>query len=490
MQQQQLNKQPGLIFIIISILFSGTCWYFANSLNGAYWYCLWIAPVLVLIASFRVKAIWGYVIAYLAYAIGRLSWFGYLSIVINRSIALQITLTLPLLFALFIVIVRAIVRRTNSWLSVFAYPVFITLSEYIMLQTSHDGSASSMAYSQMNFLPIIQIASVTGILGITFIVSFIPSAIAVGWYHYENKKQFKPLIVTSSLLIIFVLLFGVIRLWDNKPANTIKAGIVSLNEKIYIISKRPDFNKALDVTRQYASAIDKLAADGARIVVIPERALNINDSINAATLSILRTTAMQNNVYIAAAYTNFKESKPRNSALIIDNTGRILVDYNKMHFVPVLEDWFTPGNKTGLFAFNNMSAGIAICKDLDFPGTINQYGKSGIGFMIVPAWDFEIDDWMHCRMAVLRGVENGFAEVRAARQGRLTISDAYGRILKETSTAGGEKAFLTGDVPINHLHTIYSKYDDWFGIFDCIAAGCFIVALLFRRRVPRPNLLN
>jgi len=31
----------------------------------------------------------------------------------------------------------------------------------------------------MNFLPVIQIASVTGILGITFFVSFIPSAIAV-----------------------------------------------------------------------------------------------------------------------------------------------------------------------------------------------------------------------------------------------------------------------------------------------------------------------
>jgi apolipoprotein N-acyltransferase len=31
-------------------------------------------------------------------------------------------------------------------------------------------------------------------------------------------------------------------------------------------------------------------------------------------------------------------------------------------------------------------------------------------------------------MAILRGVENGFAVVRAARQGELTISDYHGKV--------------------------------------------------------------
>jgi hypothetical protein len=34
-------------------------------------------------------------------------------------------------------------------------------------------------------------------------------------------------------------------------------------------------------------------------------------------------------------------------------------------------------------------------------------------------------------MAILRGVENGFSEIRTARQGRLTISDCYGKIINE-----------------------------------------------------------
>jgi apolipoprotein N-acyltransferase len=86
----------------------------------------------------------------------------------------------------------------------------------------------------------------------------------------------------------------------------------------------------------------------------------------------------------------------------------------------------------------------------------------------VPAWDFEKDDWLHSRMAVLRAVENGFSMVRAARQGRLTINDQYGRILNEASTAKGISAELVDIVPINHLNTLYVRYGDWFGWLDAL----------------------
>lgn len=94
--------------------------------------------------------------------------------------------------------------------------------------------------------------------------------------------------------------------------------------------------------------------------------------------------------------------------------------------------------------------------------------------MVAPAWDFEVDDWLHGRMAILRGVENGFSEVRAARQGRLSISDAYGRVLYETSTAKGEEATLIGDVPVAHISTLYSRFGDWFGIVSCAAAAALL----------------
>jgi hypothetical protein len=48
--------------------------------------------------------------------------------------------------------------------------------------------------------------------------------------------------------------------------------------------------------------------------------------------------------------------------------------------------------------------------------------------MGVPAGDFGVDDWQHSRMAVMRGVENGFAMVRPAHDGLVIASDAFGRL--------------------------------------------------------------
>jgi apolipoprotein N-acyltransferase len=70
---------------------------------------------------------------------------------------------------------------------------------------------------------------------------------------------------------------------------------------------------------------------------------------------------------------------------------------------------------------------IAICFDMDFPGLVCDYRRSVATVMFVPSWDFGRDAWLHSRMAITRGVENGLTVVRAARQGALTVSDPHGR---------------------------------------------------------------
>ncbi len=175
---------------IFCIMVSGLCWYLGNELNGDFWHLLWLAPVPVLLISFSVKGKIAFVIAYTAYAIGRLSWFNYLHETSSLSFAIILTLFLPLIFSLVLIAVRKIVVTSQSWLSVFAFPVLFTASEFIMLNVSPEGSSSSLAYTQMNFLPIIQVASVTGILGITFMITFIPSAIALGWYFHFQKVNY------------------------------------------------------------------------------------------------------------------------------------------------------------------------------------------------------------------------------------------------------------------------------------------------------------
>ena len=107
--------------------------------------------------------------------------------------------------------------------------------------------------------------------------------------------------------------------------------------------------------------------------------------------------------------------------------------------------------------------------------------------MLVPAWDFGEDGTYAARLSALRGVENGFAMARAAREGLLTISDAYGRIVAETPSRPLPGAVLLAEVPAGTPRvTPYGRAGDLFG-WLCVAAaaGC-VVSMLRRRFRPLP----
>jgi len=75
---------------------------------------------------------------------------------------------------------------------------------------------------------------------------------------------------------------------------------------------------------------------------------------------------------------------------------------------------------------------------------------------------------------VVRGVEEGFAIARAAQEGNLTFSDAYGRILAEISTSSAPEVFLVKDIPPGPGATIYTHFGDWFGWLCVIALACIV----------------
>jgi apolipoprotein N-acyltransferase len=75
-------------------------------------------------------------------------------------------------------------------------------------------------------------------------------------------------------------------------------------------------------------------------------------------------------------------------------------------------------------------------------------------------------------MAVMRGIEGGFAVARSARDGLLTLSDDRGRILAETSAVGRDDVVsLVAELPVRGGATPYRLWGDGFG------AGCVALAL-------------
>jgi len=465
-------------FVIGSILLSGVAWYLSTGLSGNFWFLLWLAPVPVLLVALNKGFTTTAITAFSAYLIGRMSWFFYLLRVATLLPAITFTLMLPLIFVVIILLSRWCIIRINAWYSIFVFPVIFTAFEFLSAQTSPHGTAGNLAYTQMNCLPLIQIASVTGLWGITFIITLIPSAIALAIYYRKSKVRLRYILITSITLVTVVFIGGIVRMKTPVSRQSIKVGLVVLDERMHTNADKPDYQQEKKVTLAYASQIEKLAAKGARVILLPERAFGRDTTWGNSIKSIIGNVARQYHVFIIAGNTDVTTASERNSALIFNDQGVVLDDYYKRHLVPGLERQFKPGNLIGLFKFDGLHSGVAICKDLDFQETIRDYGRNGISVLFVPAWDFVVDDWLHSRMAILRSVENGFWQVRCARSGRLTINDPYGRVVSERSSANGKFSDLIGEVSINGCNTLYSRWGDWFGITTCVSVIIFVLLAL------------
>ena len=111
--------------------------------------------------------------------------------------------------------------------------------------------------------------------------------------------------------------------------------------------------------------------------------------------------------------------------------------------------------------------------------------------MLVPAWDFVDDGWLHGRMAVMRGVESGFSIARSVKQGILTLTDDRGRVLAEKGSGEASATppftILVGTIPVRNEPTFYARTGDWFAWLDIV-----LVFLLFipasRSQGPNPGI--
>ncbi len=209
------------------------------------------------------------------------------------------------------------------------------------------------------------------------------------------------------------------------------------------------------------------------IVLLPEKLFPISEEDMLSLKQEVQNLAREFDLAIVVGVDESSAQADYNRAYFISSEG--IQTYYKIHMIPGYESHFEIGKGLLVIDYRGKRIGIAICKDLDFPQTIRTYGESEVDLMLVPAWDFYEDDWFHSRMAVLRGVENGFTVVRSARRGFLTVSDGQGRILEEERSQKSGMVVLLTEVNGDHTQTVYSRYGDFFA-WICLAYSLLMVA--------------
>jgi len=458
-------------------LLSGALQYFATGLEP-WWWAAWFAPIPLLVAAFRASTREAWALAIIAGVIGGASMASFYATFIGVIGAGLVMLLRGLISGIVVARTRAAMLGSRQWLTVFVYPALMAGFDTIVATVSSEGTIGSLAYSQMAAVPVIQIAALVGASGIVFIVSLFGALAAIAWHRRSDID--KPWLAYGlpSALIVASLAYGFLRIANGSAASALPVGLIAIDRAPSTSSPGGDD----PVWRAYAAAVPALVREGAKVVVLPEKIARLDHEATDRLRALLGQVASDNAVYLLAGVTLVESDHKENRAWLFAPTGALIADYAKHHLLSGLEASFTPGRDLVIRPVGASRIGIAICKDMDFPTLGRRYAALGVDALLVPAWDFDQDALWHARMAILRGVESGFAVIRSARQGLLTVSDRYGRIIDVTTSGSAPVATLAVLAPLGSGEaTVYARFGDGFGWLCAIAsAAAWLVSLRSR----------
>ena len=440
-----------LIARIVAALLSGALLAQAYGLNP-FWPLAWIAPIPLLIAAIGASRLGAFAYGALAGAASMALMFEYFLGLGGPVPAFVLTLIKALTWGAMALATRAAAKHLPNWAAVFVFPALMAGTETLIAATSPHGSAGALAYSQMDFLPVIQVAALGGAPAITFVVTLFASAVAF----LVTKRAFIAALAPAAL-IAAALGFGALRI----PLPVTQASDAQSLPRAALLAGDQHQGVPMEwraVWNAYTPQIERAADEGQRIVLLPEKIAHLAPGDRAAAIEQLAEIARRRGILIVAGADDEAEEGRFNRAFAFSPDD--WRSYDKRHMIPGFESHFDLGAGPLVFEHEGVRYGVAICKDMDFP-TLGR-GYAGVTAMLVPAWDFGADAWLHSRMAMLRGVENGYAIVRSAREGVLTVSDAYGRVTAEAPS--GPQTAYNVVVPLNAPGpTLYARYGDVFG---------------------------
>jgi apolipoprotein N-acyltransferase len=368
-------------------------------------------------------------------------------------------------YGLVVILTRWISHGAPAWLAVFSYPLLLASSEFLFSLASPHGNYGAMGYSLVDVLPLLQAASVGGTPALSFLVALPPMAVAV---LFVAPERWRAIAFSAAAPMMLATAYGVWRLSQDYDGRA-RVALVAIDA--WVRRAYESDEAALEAARAYADEVRALAAQDPDIVVLPEKQFGGGRDASASIAVFAAAADALNAPVVVGLDEVARDGNRINSARVLFPGGAEHI-YLKRHFLPGAENGYASDGRSLVIG----DRGVAICKDMDFPSTIRSYGQRDVRLMLVPAWDFVNDGRAHSRMAVVRAVEDGFALARTAVEGRLTISDRYGRIVAEAKTSRDKPVVVAAEVGLRAGRTIYVRLGDLFAWLAVGAASLLLGA--------------
>ncbi len=411
-------------------------------------------------------------------------------------------------FALYPGIVAMVMRRGEliGVSPLLSFPFLWVGFEYLRALALTGLPWLSLGYSQYRVLPLIQIADITGVYGLSFLIALanvvlvrsIRGAVMPGTSVYPTKSA-----ALLFLLLSLALGYGY---WRLKPA---EAGaplrvVLAQGNIPQDVKWNPAFEES--TVAIYERLTRQACSSGSDLVVWPESALPFYFQSGGEYAERVKALAVAFKTCIVtgspAAEREGERTRYLNSAYLLASTGKVVGRSDKMHLVPFGEyvpfarflpfvsklvagiGDFSPGTRVTPLDTGKGKIGTLICAEAIFPELSRAYVRAGSRLLV----NITNDAWFgrssapyqHLSMTVFRAVENRVPLVRAANTGITAIIDSRGEIRERTSL--DTEATLTGEVRLGNGETFYTRHGDLFA-GTCLGFSIVIVVWGVVRRV-------
>lgn len=468
--------------------------------------CAWIGPILMLRFTRRGKGVVRLALAYLglSFSFGfqfyEMTPFGGMGYAIF-SAAFGIMLLLPYIADRYVLAGQSGIART------LVYPAALVVSEYISAFNPF-GSWGSIAYSQYEYLPLLQLVSVAGLYSITFLIGWSASVANSLWENEFDARKTGREVAAFGLIFIAVSLYGEGRLTLFPPASpTIRVASITrpdesqfpyppsanLNRRVMMGEPLSDSETAqlrqrtIAITNFLLGRADLEAQAGAKIITFGEFNFPVLKPFKPELIARGQQLAGTRGIYLALPLAVFDIGhKPslEDKLVMIGPSGQVLWEYLKTEIPPGLEvailapsSGQLPVTQTPLGRL-----GAAIAFDMDFPGFLLQAGRKHADLLLVPENEYPQIDPMHSRMALYRAVENGFNLLLHASQSLSLACDYQGRLYGIMDHYHAGDRVLVAQLPTRGVTTLYSRGGYLFPWAN-IAGLAVLVVLSLRRRL-------
>jgi apolipoprotein N-acyltransferase len=409
--------------------------------------------------------------------------------------------------AIFCALFSILLKRLGNY-AIFAAPFLWTFTEFLRFWvTGNDWNA--IGYSQAFNSLLVKFGSYGGVL----LVSFICAAFNA-FYTYPIVKRTKNSGWFALIPLLFINCAIILRPNATALKNT-EADVIVVQPNVPMSGikyeeRAPFRERHVRLAESALREIDKepVIFKRPRIIIFPESPMMFFYSEDAEFREFLKRFATKNNAFVLfnSAEPDAKTKQYFNSAVMVDQNGGKIAQYDKIHLlpfgefqplpefiaseVPAFVGNFSFGDEYDLLPFGEARGGVMICFESHFGLLSREYVRRGADFLIEMTNDGYLGKTpvlrQHLANSVFRAVETNRPLIRVTNVGVTAYINERGEVLGEAEVYT-EAARAWTVSRSDGSQTIYVRYGEWFAWLCSIASLALLLFSFWRRKSPVNN---